>query len=154
MIQMAAVFDKWLGSRLEGIHTCIPASIETYDAATRKASVRPLIRLRMGAGPLVEIPVIAGVPVVFPSSAAFALTWPLVAGDGVLLLFSEASLGNWLGSPGNGPVDPEDSSRFSLTDAIAIPGLHPYSAIPSPLGTLEVASDGKVTINGHLEILP
>lgn len=121
--------DTWLQARLEALHTTLPGKIQTYNPQTRTATVVPGVRLRSMHGDLIDIKPIAGVPVVWPGSSKFSLIpAALEAGDGVLLHFSEAALGTWLN--GTDVHDPEDETRFSLHDCIAVPGLWQVSQVP------------------------
>jgi hypothetical protein len=61
-------------------------------------------------------------------------------------MFSEASLGNWLKAAAGEVADPEDASRFSLTDAIAIPGLYPFNDIPDSENVITVDDSGEIKI--------
>lgn len=130
MTGLLETLAAWQSAQQEAMHTCMPGIIVSYEGhATRRARVQPAVRLELGTGPIIEIPPIDGVPVVFPSSSESSLLFPLNPGDGCLLLFSEAGIGNYLA--GRGIVsDPDDQSRFSLTDAIAIPGLFPWKKVP------------------------
>lgn len=122
--------DTWLQARLEALHTTLPGKIQTYDPKTRTATVVPGVRLRSMHGDLIEIKPIAGVPVVWPGSKRFSvIPATLEAGDGVLLHFSESALGTWLN--GSDIHDPEDETRFSLHDCIAVPGLWQIPQAPS-----------------------
>jgi hypothetical protein len=109
---------------LSDIHTCMPATIEKYDFEHQKASVKPSIKKTYRDGEVAEMPVIEGVPVVFPRSGGASLTFPVNQGDAVMLLFSERSLENWLIE--GGEQEPGDPRRMDLTDAIAIPGLYSF----------------------------
>lgn len=121
--------DTWLQARLEALHTTLPGKIQTYNPQTRTATVVPGVRLRSMHGDLIEIKPIAGVPVVWPGSSKFSLIpASLEAGDGVLLHFSESALGTWLN--GTDVHDPEDETRFSLHDCIAVPGLWQVPKVP------------------------
>jgi hypothetical protein len=66
----------------------VPGRIQSYDKDTRMATVKPSVRQRTLHGELLDIPPIAWVPVVWPSSGAFSLVGDLAAGDGVMLIFS------------------------------------------------------------------
>lgn len=130
MTGMLETLAAWQASQMEGVHTCLPGIFVSYEGhATRRARVQPAVRLELGTGPILEIPPIDGVPVVFPSSSDASILFPIKAGDGCLILFSEAGIGNYLAGRGK-VTDPDDQSRFSLTDAIAIPGLFPWRAVP------------------------
>jgi hypothetical protein len=127
---LSEVIAVAVGARLAEVNVAIPASVESYDRTTQKASVKPLIRAVRtdsdGTRVAESRPVINDVPVVFPGAGAYSITFPLAAGDTVLLVFSQASLDKWLAA--GGEVDPLDPRRFALSDAVAIPGLRPFSA--------------------------
>lgn len=144
------VFNAWLDSHLERIHTAIPGKIESYSGhSDRKAKVKPLIKLKTSQGASLTIPPIENVPVIFPSSNTFNLLYPLKKGDNCLIVFSEVGIGNYLNGKGVNDVEPDDLSRFSLTDAICIPGLWPFSSTPSSVkATIEVDDSGNVSVDG------
>ena len=141
----------WLNSKLEDVHTAIPGKIEKYDEATHTADVSPLLSKITVKNVEIVMPVIPGVPVMFPSGQSFGLTWEVQKGDGVLLIFSEVALGAWVNSEGDKQVAPEGKHRFSETDAIAILGLSPK--VVEPLVSLHVDKDGKLNLSGAKEIM-
>jgi hypothetical protein len=114
----------------------MPGRVETYDPATQRASVAPLVKDvevdDEGARTARDFPVITGVPVVFPGAGGFRVTFPVQAGDLVLLVFSDRSLDKLLASSGAEAVDPIDPRQHDLSDAVAIPGLHTFG---SPLAS-------------------
>ena len=121
--------DTWLQARLESVHTTLPGRIQSYNPDTRMAVVVPGIKLRSLHGDVIEYKPIAGVPVVWPGCKRFSLIpASLEAGDGVMLHFSEGSIGEWIS--GDSIHDPEDETRFSLHDCIAVPGLWQPSRVP------------------------
>lgn len=126
--------ETWLRARLEDVHVALPGTVTTYSKDTRLATVKPSIRPRSLHGDVFDIPPIQGVPVIWPGSSDFTVQGTLKRGDRVLLVFSEASIGSWL--RGSQDADAEDETRFSLQDAVAIPGLWPTGDIPKhPLNT-------------------
>lgn len=157
---IVSVLDKWVDRRLEGVHTSMPAKIISYEFSSRKATVLPLVNLRMASGDLLEMPAIDAVPVMFPCSHGWSLIGPIKEGDLGLLLVTESSLGNWLNGQGQ-QVDPEDETRFSLQDAVFLPGMYPFSAIPSqpgaenelalatPNGSLIIREDGSIAVEAQ-----
>lgn len=123
--------DQWLLGFLEDVHTVIPGRIESYSGhKERRARVLPLLRPWLQNGLVVEVKPIPDVPVVFPSTMAGSLLFPLRAGDGVLLVFSETGLGNYMNGASVAAADADDPSRFSLSDCIALPGMFPFAAVP------------------------
>lgn len=107
------------------LHVCLPGRIEKYEHTKQRAQVKPLLRRNYRNGEIQEMPVIAGVPVVFPRSGGASFTMPVKRGDGVLLLFADRSLDSWLLSGGS--VTPDDRRKHDISDCIAIPGLYSFS---------------------------
>ena len=145
MEDLVATFDLWLQARMEQVHTMLPGIVQTYDPATRTATVKPMVKHRSLHGDVLAIPPVASVPVVWPSTSTFSLFGRLQQGDGVMLVVSESSLGNW--QRGTEEADAEDETRFSLQDMVAVPGLWQTSKVPAhDLRTAEwgMASEGVV----------
>jgi hypothetical protein len=120
------------------IATSIPATVVDYNPALQTITAKPTVSGRYQdpeTGILVPfpLPTVSNVPVAFPSSAGFAITWPLTPGDTVFLVFADSSLDEWkaTGAPENVP---QDTRRFDLTDAVAIPGLRPFTRPIPPTG--------------------
>jgi len=124
-------FQAMLDGRIEAMHTAMPARVESYDSSEQRVSVKPIVRraaiLEDDTRDAESLPIIEGVPVLFPGAGSFKITFPISKGDIVLLIFSEGSLDKWLDT-GAVDVDPDDDRRNALTDAIAIPGLLPFAA--------------------------
>ncbi len=147
---------KAIRNEISGIHTAAPGKVISYDPATGLASVQPSLKLKVPDSRLVDFPVIVGVPVVWPTAAggAASVTLPLKPGDGVLIVWAERSLDDWLLGG-----ESDDPRKFDLTDAIAIPGCNPQGPVAGAAhpddvcmaykGTsLRVCADGKVRIEG------
>lgn len=128
----ATVLNNWFDDKTFAIHTVLPGIIESYQGhTTRKAKVKPAVKLRNRFNQIIQINPIDDVPVIFPSSSSFNLLFPIKKGDGCLLLFSEAAIGNFLQQTGGlKAVDSDDQNRFDLTDCIAIPGLWSFGTAP------------------------
>lgn len=119
--------DQRIARKLAAVYTCLVCRVETYDETLQTCSVQPLIKGayedESGARVTENLPVITDVPVLCLGSAIFAVTFPLKAGDQVMVIFSQQALGKWLTVGANKPIDPNDDRSFSITDAIAIPGV-------------------------------
>ncbi len=111
-----------INSRLLGVHFCLPGLIVSFDNLTRRCSVQPALQRRLVDEPEpLNLPVLEDIPVKFPRSSKFAIEFELEKDDIVTLIFAERSLEKWLEK--GGIVDPNKTDIFSLSDAIAIPGL-------------------------------
>ena len=124
---LAQVIRDAIEARLLDVHTAMPATIVSYDAAKQKASVQPVLQKKYASGKVVTLPVITNVPVVMPRANKAFISLPLKAGDHVLLIFSERSIDRW--AQKGGVTDPNDPRKFSLSDAFAIPGGYPFSDV-------------------------
>jgi hypothetical protein len=122
------VIGAALTARLRGVRTCLPAEVVSYDAARTEISAQILINEGApgedGERVVERLPVINGVPVVFPGSGGIRIRFPINPGDPVLLVFCSSSIDRWLEQ--GGEVDPLDDRHHSINDAIAIPGLLPF----------------------------
>lgn len=120
-------------SLLNVTHTCLPGVVITYDHTTQKATIQPSVRkiYQTGKTPLVQdMPILNAVPVVFQRAGSTSISFPLKAGDRVLVLVAERSLDQWISSSED-QVTPQDPRQFHLSDAVCIPGLYPFSdALP------------------------
>lgn len=171
--QLSELIRSGIFEYLKDVHTALPGIIDSFDAKTQLASVRPAVkrvfRSSDGEGErldCVELPLVIRVPVVFPSGNGWHLTFPVKPGNECLLIFSERTIQEWRTQ--GGVREPSNKRFHSLTDGIAIMGLHSepqaiknYSqtaielrtngnkiSIDNGLTTLE----GNVKINGDVEI--
>lgn len=151
---LTTVITDHIQSHLDELHTAMPARVERYDPARQEVDVKPLIKdawpdeeATMGIRP-VEYPVIPGVPVLFPGAGAFRITWPINRGDGVLLVFSEVALDIWKNSLANTIVDPQAYWRHHIADAMALPGLNPFTRPWTGASTTEMT----IGVDGGLQI--
>ncbi|HEX5201306.1 MAG TPA: Gp138 family membrane-puncturing spike protein [Actinoplanes sp.] len=135
---LAELLGEAMAATIGRIQTAIPAAVVTYDPARQVVTAKPTVSGRYqdpDTFALVPypLPTVANVPVAFPSSAGFAITWPLAPGDTVYLVCASRSLDEWKAS-GAPETVPQDTRRCDLTDAVAIPGLRPFSQPIPPTG--------------------
>jgi len=153
---IVAIFNQWFDNKIRDIHTVIPGEFQSYISSQRKAVVKPLVKLKTVNEKDISILPIDNVPVIFPSTKLFTFEFPIVKGDGCLLLFSESPIGNFLNS--NIEQNSDDMNRFQLTDCIAIPGLWSFSNLPeAPTTKIEVDDSYNITIEtiaGKIKIEP
>jgi hypothetical protein len=132
-----------------GMRVCCPAKVVRWDPAKRQIDAQPLIQdVFEDEDPdtvwLEDKPVICNVPVVYPSGGGLSITFPLALGDPVLLVFADESLDKWLSVGGSTPLDPLDERNHSVNDAIAIPGVRPFSSPGGAVaaGCVQIGTDG------------
>lgn len=143
----------------EDMHTAVPATITSYDPASGMAVVQPKAKFKKPNGETMDYPSVSGVPVVFPQSQNVTIAFPVKAGDGCLLVFSETAIDYWLYGK-----ETATDLKFDLSSAIAIPNIAASgndamveacaedAVVVKASGTkLKVKSDG-VYITGNLKV--
>ena len=115
-------------SQMVGIYTSIPCIVIGNDnIADGYVTVQPSLNKRYKNEVVEEHPPILAVPLMFPASSTSAFTFPVNVGDTVLCVFSQRGLDTLKVGTGKF-VTPSDFRKFDKRDAIAIPGLFPFSA--------------------------
>ena len=164
-----ALFDY----QMRNVFTAIPAKVmQVEDAGEQRVAVKPLINnVFPDWEDSIEFPTILSVQLMFPSSSTSAITFPINAGDTVLLVFAQSCMDVFKSGDGT-TQPPSDYRRFDKRDAIAIPGLFPFGmainqqskrtlthstddvVVAHNLGTeaeceIRLKPTGKVEINGN-----
>ena len=116
------IFRDSVNAILCNVHTALPGIVVSYDASENKATIQPALNKNFSSGAM-PMPILENVPVQFPNNIKF----PILKDDYVLLIFVERSIDLWLSV--GGQVTPTDPRKFDLSDAIAIPGLMPFSDV-------------------------
>jgi hypothetical protein len=155
-----ATLDRAVRAGQAVMHTSIPAVVQSYDAATQRATVQPCIKRRLGNGDTFDYPPLVDVPVQQLSTAGYALHLPVAQGTEGVVHFAERSIDEWLIEGGTG-VEAADPRRFDEQDGYFVPGhLSSPQALPAAarpadalcIGTrdgsvrIEVRAGGVVTI--------
>jgi hypothetical protein len=141
--------DRWARAHWLG---CMPARVESFDPATNQIDAKPIIRDPHvdieGAATLENLPVITGVPVVQFGAGGMRITFPVEVGDTVLLVVCRRSLDKWKARGGE-DVDPGDTRIYHYSDAVAIPGILPFSAPWTGVDTdaMTLGKDGGIQIH-------
>lgn len=117
-------------ARLATTHVAFPGRVERWDATRNEVDVRPALdraTKRIDGSILSEpLPVIPSVPVQWPRSSGYGVTFPLGIGDWVTVIVADRSIAEWrrLGAAG----DPRHVGTHRLDGAIAVPGVYPDAA--------------------------
>lgn len=112
------------------VNVAVPAFVTSYDEETQKATVQPVVRWRFNdpdGDAETELPApVPSVPVHWPQAGGLALTFPIELGDWVLLVICDRSIDEWEAT-GAQDNTPQSQRRHDMIDAIAIPGVRPFS---------------------------
>lgn len=105
------------------IRVCIPSKIVSVDYNEMTCSCKPLImeKVKNEQGVMVdiELPILLDVPLIYPSSKDFCITFPLSIDDEVLVFFSDLCIDSWWQS--GGIQSQFEERRHDLSDGFAIP---------------------------------
>lgn len=109
-----------------GLWTCLPGIVQSVDFTTMTCEVQPSIKGSIqdqnGNNIQVNYPLLLDVPIVFPSCAGFALTFPLAKNDEVLVVFANRCIDGWWQAGGIQP--PLEARMHDLSDGFCIPGIY------------------------------
>lgn len=104
------------------IWTALPGVVVAVNLAAQTLSVQPTVQGSVaspdGAKQLVNLPLLVDVPIVWPRAGGFALTFPIAAGDEVLVVFASRCIDSWWQSGGIGA--PAEARMHDLSDGFAI----------------------------------
>lgn len=141
-------------SRITDLHTAMIGVVQSYNAQLQTADIQPVIKKKYADGTLVNLPLLANVPILFNRTGKAYLHVPLKKDDYVLLIFCERSLDVWLQQ--GGIVDPKDYRKHNLSDAIAIAGIFPQGKeiqgqpdkvdLVNDQSKISLSEDGKIKI--------
>jgi hypothetical protein len=114
---LAQLLKQAIENRLLDVHTAIIGRVQKYDPSTQTADVEPVLKRSVptldGNLKQEDLPLLVDVPVLFPNAGGFFLSLPIKPGDYVQVIFNETSQENIY------------QQRFSLQEAVAIPGFYP-----------------------------
>ena len=109
------------------VRTAVVGHVEAYDPATQSAQVLPLVGEQDDYdGDVRELPPVAvqNVPVVHYGSGKYGITFPLEAGDPVVLVMRHRSHEE-VDNGAQPPITPQRSDRMAVDNAVAFPGFVP-----------------------------
>lgn len=134
-MSLEEVLKLSFASNSRHLYTALPCIVLAVqgDGSNQQIDVQPSVNTLYKDGSDKEHPPIMGVPVIFPSSRTSMLSFPINVGDTVLCIFAQRGIDNFKIGTGL-PTRPTDYRKFDKRDAIAIPGLFPFSkALNNPL---------------------
>ncbi|MBW2673580.1 MAG: hypothetical protein JRD89_09240 [Deltaproteobacteria bacterium] len=151
---------------LLNVHVALPGKIQSYDSERQIADIEPQIRRVLSRDDdtfaTETLPVFPNVPVIFPRSKDYFVSFPLAEGDFGLIVFNEYSIDSWRNK--GRCTDPNIAvARHTCNGAVFIPGWFPNkdaltgnssSAMMMGHNTgakIEI-TENKITVNTHLTV--
>jgi hypothetical protein len=117
---------------LANLHVALPGIVQSFDPDALTANIKPAIKLAhtdtSGNKVYEEVPIIVNCPVHFARGGGFSLTHPLSPGDTGILLFQDASIGEYFHKYQARVVTPTVDHSHNLSDAVFIPGFSPKAS--------------------------
>ncbi|MDB4311874.1 Gp138 family membrane-puncturing spike protein [bacterium] len=137
-----------IDTRLKSVYTMLPAKVTSVDYTKNNLSAQPLITGKFADGSQLKTPELHQVPIFVLSAGGGStrITLPVKVGDTVLILFSQRSVGVFLGSNASEPVDSPTTTTHGINPIMALPCLF------TPSTAKEISSDDLVVENGSSKI--
>lgn len=134
MTTTAQLIESFITRFKNNLNTTLPAvvtEVVTEGDNIVYISAKPVnLKVYVG-GEIFERQEISNIPLIFPSSSEGIISYPVKVGDPVLLLFSQEDIDKFL-HEGVTNVAPNTLRRFSLSDTMAIPCIHPTTSEVKP----------------------
>ena len=140
---MSEAIDKYFGSMLNKIQTCLLAKVEQVYSDSGFIDATPLTESKG-----VPLPRINKIPVIYIGNQSFNIKINVAVGDIVILLISSQDISNWVT---NEDIKPNTNKRHNLNNALAIPFWVPTDITPSKIPR-EIAINGSGTWSGNIII--
>jgi hypothetical protein len=135
----------------KGLRVALPGKVLRYDAATQTADVALSVRHRLNETDDAEeewetYPTLTAIPIKFPRTATWILSFPIAEGDRVEVRFADVNLSGWRA----GGEDTTDPEAHGIAGAFATPGLYPdgeaWAGVSTTAAVLEHATGGRVAV--------
>lgn len=110
------------------INVALPATIQSYDSQTKRATVIPAVQKKLTDDTLISYTPISDIPVVMPCGGGYTLSFPVKTGDTVLLVFCQRGID---GFKKNFSESAPSDSLMDIHDAVAITGFGGLSVEPA-----------------------
>jgi hypothetical protein len=150
-----------LDGRQSCIWTAMPGIVQSVDLEAMTCEVQPAIQGTIedenGKLQSVNLPLLVDVPIVFPGAGGFVITFPIAAGDEVLVVFGSRCIDAWWQS--GGVQRPMEARMHDLSDGFAIPGPRSQPKKVSDISStaaqirndagdayIEIGADGKIKL--------
>jgi hypothetical protein len=137
---MASAIRDAARDMAESLATALPGRVALWDPLTGTATIeaglrRPVRRLNGGVS-YEDLPLLPGVPLLFPGAPGQGISWLPLPGDPVLLVCCQWDPSGW---SGGSPSDPQDLRTHHLGHAFAIPVALGATTTPATL-TLDASA--------------
>lgn len=124
------LLDQFASNQMNQMFTAQVGRVLSVDLERQCIDAQILVDKVTTDGGVQPYPPLMSVPLIYPASKKAMVSFPVLPGDTVLLVFCQRSIDRFkLGSTTNLP--PATSRKYSINDAIAIPGVFTLDGTPS-----------------------
>jgi hypothetical protein len=128
-MSLESLIDEAVKNGISGMRTCFPAKVVKVNVPEGWCNVQPSSVRTYSDGTTVEPPVINKVPIASYRAGSAFISLPLKVGDWVLVVCSERDIDLW--KTKGGIQTPRENRMHHISDAIAYPGVYPFSEPPT-----------------------
>ena len=130
-------YRTMLDGRQSLIWTMLPGIVQSVNFKDMTCEVQPAIKMNVrqqdGTLQQTQLPVIPKAPILFPGGGQYFASFPLQAGDEVMIVFACRCVDAWWQSGG---IQAQiESRRHDLTDGFVIPKLYSVPKVPTMVST-------------------
>ena len=147
-------FEQAFNGRQAMMWTALPGIVTKFDPTELTCEVQPAVQGKIvredGGIDVVNLPLLLDCPVLFPHAGGCSLTFPIKAGDEVLVVFASRGIDYWWAYGGTQP--PAETRMHDLSDGFVIPGpwSQPKRLQNASTSRVELRSDdGEALISVH-----
>ncbi len=123
---LESLLKQYSANAKSEMFTSMPAKVVSTNKAEQRVDVQLLINRVTPDDQSVIRPIVISVPLVFPASKTSMFSFPVNKDDTVLVVFSMRNIDRFKGGS-TSTHDPSSQRKLHRDDAIAIPGLFPFS---------------------------
>ncbi len=127
---LAEVIHDAIDDGLASLRVCMPVMVVAYHNDRHTVDVQCAVKLfhvdARGERVATQVPIITDCPVQFPGGGGFSVTFPIVAGDTGIVVFSDVAIAKWYSGRGTHVVTETLDHSHNISDAFFIPG---YSTV-------------------------
>ena len=149
MIEMIRAIKKGSEVQTDKASFCIPAIVESFDAATQTVNVKLAVNEKQNQiGEFFDNNslILPEIRVLFPASSADSFfSFPIKKGDTGVLIACDCDIDNFLAGDGS-ITNAVSERRHDLTDSFFIPGFFPDSKVVSCDSSNTILKNGNMTI--------
>ena len=157
-MKLSELLRKVSEYRNSDVRTALPVEVTAYASVAQTVNVKPLIKNLVEAtdGIAIEsLPIINTVPVAFPRSGGYFITFPIAVGDTGQIVICDRSIDQW--HKQGKEVEPLDRRIHHFNGAVFYPGLSPSTnpIVDAHATDMVMGKDGDIQIqirDGQIEV--